>query len=52
MNVPLKILCCILSEILIFAWLAGRFIFFVRSVNLPKRLEKIMTENGFIKAEE
>ncbi len=49
MHVLLKILCVILSEILIFAWLIGRFIFFLRSINLPDRLGKIMTRNGFKK---
>lgn len=48
-HILLKILCCILSEILIFVWLAGRFIFFIRSVNLPLRLEKLMERNGFAK---
>ncbi len=51
MHVLLKILCCILSEILIFVWLAGRFIFFLRSVNIPKRLERKMKLNGFDKTE-
>lgn len=52
MPVPLKILCCILSEILIFVWLIGRGIFFLRSVNLPARLETIMNANGFEKVSE
>lgn len=42
-----KILCCILSEILIFPWLFGRGIYFLRTANLPRRLEKKMRENGF-----
>lgn len=49
MHILLKILCCILSEILLFVWLAGRFVFFLRSVNLPRRLERKMTANGFLK---
>lgn len=49
MNILLKILCCILSEILIFVWLAGRFVFFLRSIDLPKRLEVKMSKNGFEK---
>lgn len=49
MHILVKILCCILSEILIFIWLFGRFIFFLRTINLPKRLEKIMVQNGFVK---
>lgn len=47
MHIILKILCCILSEILIFVWLIGRFIFFIRSANLPRRLEIKMIQNGF-----
>lgn len=49
MHVILKILCCILSEILIFVWLIGRFIFMLRSINIPYRLERKMKENGFKK---
>lgn len=44
-----KIICCILSEILIFVWLIGRLIFFLRSINLPKRLKYKMNKNGFAK---
>lgn len=47
LNIFLKVLCCILSEILIFVWLAGRFVFFIRSANLPKKLTKIMQQNGY-----
>lgn len=47
MHVLLKILCCILSEILIFAWLLGRLVLFFRSVNLPGRLIDLMKKNGF-----
>ncbi len=46
-NILLKILCCILSEILLFVWLFGRGILFLRSACLPQRLEKLMRENGF-----
>ena len=49
MNIVCKIICCILSEILIFAWLIGRFIFFLRSANLPDRLDSKMKKNGFEK---
>ncbi len=49
MNIFLKILCCILSEILIFVWLAGRLTFFLRSINIPRRLERKMEKNGFTK---
>ncbi len=44
-----KIICCILSEILLFVWLIGRLLFFFRSINLPKRLESKMNNNGFVK---
>lgn len=44
-----KIICCILSEILLFVWLIGRLFFFFRSINLPKRLEIKMSNNGFVK---
>ena len=47
-----KIICCILSEILLFVWLIGRLLFFFRSINLPKRLERKMNNNGFIKVGE
>lgn len=47
MHIVWKIVCCILSEILIFIWLFGRAIFFFRSMNLPKRLQNRMKENGF-----
>ena len=49
MHVLLKILCCILSEILIFVWFVGRVIFFFRTIDLPRKLEKIMLRNGFHK---
>lgn len=51
MHVAWKIVCCILSEILIFVWFIGRMIFFFRSINLPKRLEIKMKNNGFAKVE-
>lgn len=47
----LKILCCVLSEILIFVWLIGRFVFFLFTLNLPKRLERKMNSNGFVKVQ-
>ena len=47
-----KIICYVLSEILIFVWLIGRLIFFLRSINLPKRLEYKMNKNGFAKVGE
>lgn len=51
MHVVLKILCCILSEILILVWLIGRLIFMFRSINLPGRLERKMNNNGFVKVD-
>lgn len=50
MNIILKILCCILSEILIIVWLLGRGILFLRTIDLPRRLENKMIENGFERA--
>lgn len=47
MNFILKVLCIILSEILIFVWLFGRLVFFFRTINLPRRLELKMKRNGF-----
>lgn len=47
MNIFLKIICCILSEILVILWLLGRAVLFLRSANMPARLEKLMNENGF-----
>lgn len=52
MHIALKILCCVLSEILIFVWLAGRGILFFRSINLPRRLDEKMRANGFEKLAE
>ena len=50
-NLPIKILCCLLAEILIFAWLIGKFIYFVRSANFPQKLENKFLDNGFEKFE-
>ena len=47
MNVFFKILCCILSEILIFVWLIGRGVLFLRTIDLPTRLARKMQQNGF-----
>ncbi len=44
----IKIILIILSEILIFVWLIGRFIYFLRCMFLIKKLQKVMIENGFI----
>lgn len=42
-----KIICCILSEILIPVWLIGRGIYSIRSSALPQRLAKKMARSGF-----
>lgn len=47
MHVVWKVLCCILSEILVFVWLIGRGILFLRSMDLPHRLHEKMRQNGF-----
>lgn len=51
MHITVKILCCILSEILIFVWLLSRLLFFFRTATVPQRLIKIMSRNGFTKEE-
>ncbi len=52
MHLTLKILCCVLSEILLFVWLGGRLVLFLRSVDLPGRLEKLLLSNGFVRTAE
>lgn len=42
LNIFLKILVIVLSEILFFVWLFGRFISFIRNSYLPKKLDGIM----------
>lgn len=49
MSGAVKILCCILSEILLFVWLFGRFVLFLRTINLHKRLQKTLLSQGFVK---
>lgn len=44
---PVKIICLILSEILIFVWLFGRIIYFFRTANLPYRLTRKLKSHGF-----
>ncbi len=44
----IKILFIILSEILVFVWLAGYAVYFVRSVDMPAKLKRIMEKNGFV----
>lgn len=48
MHVFWKIVCVVLSEILVFAWLAGYAAYFARTVNLPDKLKRKMRENGFL----
>lgn len=45
----IKSILIVLSEILIFVWLIGRFIYFLRCMFLIKKLQKVMIENGFKK---
>lgn len=42
LNLIWKIILIILSEILIFVWLIGKFIEFIKNSNLPKKLTKLM----------
>lgn len=48
LNVAWKIVFIILSEILIFVWLFGYVVHFIRTVDMPKKLDKLMTANGFL----
>lgn len=47
LNPLLKVLFIILSEILIFVWAAGYAVYFTRTIDLPGRLHKKMSELGF-----
>lgn len=49
MHVTLKILCIVLSEILVFAWLVGRLVFMFRTINLHSKLVNLMSAVGFTK---
>lgn len=49
MHIALKILCIILSEILIFVWLTGRIIFMLRCICLPQRLDKRLADYGYVR---
>lgn len=51
MPVAVKILCIVLSEILMFVWLGGRLIYFFRTIDLPGRLERILQKQGFERVE-
>lgn len=52
LRIEIKIVLLILSEILVFVWLAGYAVYFFRTVNLPRKLEALMADNGFKKIEE
>lgn len=43
----IKTILLILSEILVFVWAIGYAVYFIRSSNLPRQLEKKMRRNGF-----
>lgn len=47
LNVFEKVIFIILSEILIFVWLIGYAVHFIRTIDMPKKLNRLMTENGF-----
>ena len=32
---------------MIFVWLFGYFVYFIRTVDMPKKLDKLMEANGF-----
>lgn len=49
LNIFVKILLIILSEILIFVYAIGKIIFYLKHINMIKRLDKIMELNNFIK---
>lgn len=51
-SIIIKISLIILSEILVFVWLIGRLIYFIRSLDVLYKTEKLMKDNGFIKIEE
>lgn len=47
-----KIVCIVLSEILVFVWAAGYAVYFFRSLDMPRKLEGIMAGNGWEKTAE
>ncbi len=49
LNIFIKILCIILSEILIFIYAIGALIYFIRTFHILEKLDTIMNENGFLK---
>lgn len=52
LHIVVKIICIILSEVLIFAWIIGYAIYFVRTIDMPRKLQKKMIDNGFELIEE
>jgi hypothetical protein len=49
LNIYLKIILIILSEILIFVYAIGFLIYFFKSIGIIDKLDKLMTSNGFVK---
>lgn len=49
LHVAIKVLCIVLSEILVFVWLAGRLVYMFRTVNLNDKLADLMYNIGFEK---
>lgn len=46
-HVIVKIICIILSEILIFVWAIGYIVYFMRTIDMSLKLHKKMLSNGF-----
>lgn len=51
-NIYVKIIVIILSEILIFPYAIGAFVFYFKNAKLVKKLDSIMLENNYIKKED
>lgn len=49
MHILVKILCIVLSEILVFVWAIGYAVYFVRTVDMPSKLDRRMQYYGFEK---
>lgn len=49
MHIVVKIVCIVLSEILVFAWLIGRLVYLFRTINLNDKLTQLMSDIGFEK---
>lgn len=52
LNIYIKILLIVLSEILIFVYAIGRLVYFFRTLRLIEELDEIMIKNGFEKVNE